>query len=192
MPKIIHNIEQRIYDAALELFSDKGYDGVEMKAIAKEVGIAVGTLYNYYPNKRSLFINIFNESWSRTFNRLEPIKDKEDNPVSKIKDSITVIYDDVVNRKGLGSQVFSQQKGFLIEDSDTASELIDIKVKLIEAFTSLIKEASTSESIQLSEAVEIRFLETLLIAMFGSMKQHPDEREDNLDFLYKLIDKYLS
>ena len=46
MPKIIKNLEENIFNAAFELFSEYGYQDVDMKMIAKKVGIAVGTLYN--------------------------------------------------------------------------------------------------------------------------------------------------
>ncbi|HHU92132.1 MAG TPA: TetR/AcrR family transcriptional regulator, partial [Halanaerobiaceae bacterium] len=51
MPKIIDNIEQKIYENALSLFAAKGYNQVSMKNVAEASGIAVGTLYNYYSNK---------------------------------------------------------------------------------------------------------------------------------------------
>ena len=53
----------------MELFLENGYEGVDMKMIAKKCSIAVGTLYNYYPNKKELYIAILNESWNDTFKR---------------------------------------------------------------------------------------------------------------------------
>lgn len=73
MPKIIDGIEDKIFSSAFNLFSQHGYKNVDMKIIAKSSGIAVGTLYNYYPNKQTLFLNVFNKSWIETFEKLDNI-----------------------------------------------------------------------------------------------------------------------
>ena len=43
MPKIIHNLNARIEQAAMELFNTYDYNQVDMKMIAKKCNIAVGT-----------------------------------------------------------------------------------------------------------------------------------------------------
>ena len=73
MPKIIHNLNARIEQAAMELFNTYDYNQVDMKMIAKKCNIAVGTLYNYYPNKKQLFIHVLEESWSTTSHSLDEI-----------------------------------------------------------------------------------------------------------------------
>jgi len=52
------NTKQKIKDAAIELFSKKGYDGTGMRSIAKKAGIAVSVLYYYFPNKENMYDNI--------------------------------------------------------------------------------------------------------------------------------------
>ena len=46
---------QEIIEAALDLFSEKGFHNVSMKAIAKESEFAVGTLYKFFSNKKALY-----------------------------------------------------------------------------------------------------------------------------------------
>ena len=46
---------QEILDAALELFSEKGYHRVSMQEIAKKAEFAVGTLYKFFKNKEALY-----------------------------------------------------------------------------------------------------------------------------------------
>ena len=46
---------QRILDAALALFSARGYDSVSVDEIAKAVGIKAPSLYNHFPSKRAIF-----------------------------------------------------------------------------------------------------------------------------------------
>jgi AcrR family transcriptional regulator len=47
---------EQILDAALNVFSRKGFDKSTVPDIARQAGIAVGTIYNYYPSKRDLFV----------------------------------------------------------------------------------------------------------------------------------------
>lgn len=51
------NLRQRreILDAALRLFSEKGYHRVSMHEIAKEAEFGIGTLYKFFDNKEELY-----------------------------------------------------------------------------------------------------------------------------------------
>ena len=51
--------KQRILDAALELFSDHGFDTVSVGQIAKAVGIKAPSLYNHFSGKQAIFDAIF-------------------------------------------------------------------------------------------------------------------------------------
>lgn len=48
----------RVRDAALRLFAQGGYAAVSMRAIAAEVGVQAGALYNYTPDKQTLLFDL--------------------------------------------------------------------------------------------------------------------------------------
>ena len=48
--------KQQILDAALEVFSSRGFAAASTAEIAKAAGIAEGTIYNYYRSKREVLI----------------------------------------------------------------------------------------------------------------------------------------
>lgn len=50
--------QEQILEAALSAFSNLGYDRATIPDIAREAGIAVGTIYNYFPSKRELLVAI--------------------------------------------------------------------------------------------------------------------------------------
>ncbi len=50
--------QKQILDAALAVFSKKGYGEATMPDIANEAGVAVGTIYNYYESKRDLLVSL--------------------------------------------------------------------------------------------------------------------------------------
>jgi len=49
----------RIIDAAVKVIAEHGYHGARVTAIAKEAGVADGTIYLYFKNKEHLLISLF-------------------------------------------------------------------------------------------------------------------------------------
>ena len=56
--RITEQREKQILNAALLVFSRMGFDKATVPDIAREAGIAVGTIYNYYTDKHELFIAV--------------------------------------------------------------------------------------------------------------------------------------
>jgi len=50
--------QRQIIDAAFEVFSRKGFSEATTHEIAKEAGVAVGTIYKYFQNKRDLMVAV--------------------------------------------------------------------------------------------------------------------------------------
>ncbi|WP_206663555.1 TetR/AcrR family transcriptional regulator [Sporolactobacillus shoreae] len=50
--------KQDIFDCALALFSEKGYNGVSMRDIAQKVGIKGSSIYNHYQGKKAIMDDI--------------------------------------------------------------------------------------------------------------------------------------
>jgi len=57
-------IRERIIDTAYQIFMEKGFENAKTKEISEQVGIAEGTLFNYFPSKAALFL----ESIAQRFN----------------------------------------------------------------------------------------------------------------------------
>lgn len=57
----------RILEAARELFVQRGYEGVSMRAVAERAGCATGTLYTAFPSKRALLRRV----WEAAFEDLD-------------------------------------------------------------------------------------------------------------------------
>ena len=50
--------KESIYEAAVTLIVEKGYDHLTMNDIAQKTGMATGTIYNYFSNKESLLFYV--------------------------------------------------------------------------------------------------------------------------------------
>jgi len=55
------NTEDKIIDASIVLFSQKGYSAVTTKEIAKEAGVSEMTLFRHFENKHNLFEKAFDK-----------------------------------------------------------------------------------------------------------------------------------
>ena len=56
-----------LLDAALDLFERRGFDGVAVPEIAKEAGVATGTVYVYFRDKEAL-VNALYRHWKTVCN----------------------------------------------------------------------------------------------------------------------------
>jgi|UniRef100_A0A7C5ET13 AcrR family transcriptional regulator len=65
----------RVLTAALEEFADKGYQQASINAMVAASGIAKGSLYQYFPDKKSLFLYIFDFAISLVRRTLVSVKD---------------------------------------------------------------------------------------------------------------------
>lgn len=57
--------KEKILAAALELFSQRGYEAVSVREIAGEVGIKESSLYNHFQNKRDIFDSLVDVCWQK-------------------------------------------------------------------------------------------------------------------------------
>lgn len=53
---------KKIISAALELFANKGYGSSSIDNIAKKAGISKGLIYNYYKDKKSILLAIYEDA----------------------------------------------------------------------------------------------------------------------------------
>ncbi|WP_246456163.1 TetR family transcriptional regulator [Nocardioides mesophilus] len=62
---------QRILDVTLELATAGGYDAVQMREVADRAGVAMGTLYRYFPSKLHLLVSCLARELERSNARLD-------------------------------------------------------------------------------------------------------------------------
>ena len=103
-------------EAALELFSSRGFGATSMREIAEKAGMSMGNLYHHFPNKEAIFQKLLDDYWSRLhqpghplqalFTRADFPEDLEEmaGVIEKVVEEnaayILLIYIDVVEFKG--------------------------------------------------------------------------------------------
>ncbi|MFB9165107.1 TetR/AcrR family transcriptional regulator [Arthrobacter psychrochitiniphilus] len=61
---------QRILDAAKSLLRDHDYESIQIRDVAAEANVALGTLYRYFTSKEHLYANVVYD-WSVPFNSMD-------------------------------------------------------------------------------------------------------------------------
>lgn len=64
MPKIIDHLDVLILEEAKKIVVQEGVDAVSIRKVATSCGLAVGTIYNYYPTKNDLMICLMADYWN--------------------------------------------------------------------------------------------------------------------------------
>lgn len=75
----------RIMQAAVKVFSKKGFHSSRIAEIAKEAGVASGTIYLYFKNKDDILISVFEESLDRIIGEMEAGLEDIDDPRDMLK-----------------------------------------------------------------------------------------------------------
>jgi len=139
--KISEDKRRRIIEAAISEFSEKGFVVANINVIAKNAGISIGSMYNYFDSKESLFLTIVDYGYAV----LEGVISSIDLEKGNIYDKIELLV--------RAAQQFSKSHPELIQiylDSASAglghlSEKLSRQVESITAefYRALIAEAKT-------------------------------------------------
>ncbi len=73
-----------ILDAALEVFSEKGFHDTRLEDIAQEAGFSKASLYNYYKDKEMIFLNIALRERKKMLYRMDH------DPIYKISEELSI------------------------------------------------------------------------------------------------------
>ncbi|MCG7335434.1 TetR family transcriptional regulator [Sporosarcina sp. ACRSM] len=68
---------KQIVDAAIIVIAENGYHQAQVSKIAKEAGVADGTIYLYFKNKEDILISVFKEKMAIFIEDLEEILKKD-------------------------------------------------------------------------------------------------------------------
>lgn len=79
---------KEMLDAALELFSEKGYHNVSMHEIAKKSEFAIGSLYKFFKNKEDLYRALMLEQTDKSVEALTKAIEEPDDEVEKLRNYV--------------------------------------------------------------------------------------------------------
>ena len=77
--------QRAILEAAIRAFSRQGYHGCTVAQVAREAGMADGTLYLYFQGKEDLLISAFRFVLAGLLERLDQATAKESDPLARLR-----------------------------------------------------------------------------------------------------------
>ncbi len=134
---------RRILDAAVRCFETHGFDRTTTRAIAERAGIAVGTLYAYFPDKRTLLLELLEGTVAEVarfvVDGLEPERWREGDPAEGVRALIDAVFHAQEHRPGL--QRILWERFFGDADFRAVMESIEIRVQqALERFLGVLDE----------------------------------------------------
>ncbi len=109
----MNKTKRRIFNTAIKLFSEKGYDNTNIEEITAVAGVAKGSLYYHFSKKEDIFDLLLEEGEKLLTNNIEIKTKKCTTALEKIKAiimiqiKITVKYEDFLNI--VLSQIWGQE-----------------------------------------------------------------------------------
>ncbi len=91
------NTEEKILEAAKEVFIEKGNDGTRMQEIADRAGINKSLLHYYYRSKEKLFGAVFKFAFAQFAPKLFNILNKEDDFFTLLRNFV-IVYIDIISK----------------------------------------------------------------------------------------------
>src|SRR4030095_5357890 len=92
-------LRERILDAAMGIFARHDYHEVLMDDVARESGVAKGTLYRYFPSKRELYLGVMFEGIDRLHEALREAVAGIGEPVGKLARLVYTLLDHFWHRR---------------------------------------------------------------------------------------------
>ena len=53
--------QRRMFDLAVHMISQRGYEATTLRDLAQQAGVSVGLLYRYFPNKRAIVLTLYDQ-----------------------------------------------------------------------------------------------------------------------------------
>ncbi|MBR9976503.1 MAG: TetR/AcrR family transcriptional regulator [Bacteroidetes bacterium] len=109
--------ERWITAAAMKIFAREGFHGAKITSIAKEAGVATGSVYLYFANKEGLLQHIFSELWQAMHASFQDLLlRKELTEKERIEHLIDSIFDLFADRPAL-ALLFVNEQPYLLREA---------------------------------------------------------------------------
>jgi TetR/AcrR family transcriptional regulator, cholesterol catabolism regulator len=101
--------QQDVVVAAARLFAQRGYDQTSVPDLARELGLATGSLYHYFGSKEQLLIEICDQLMDPLLERARDLTTQDAPPEQRLRDLVRLWVAHVVDHRD-HMLVFQQQR----------------------------------------------------------------------------------
>lgn len=174
---------QAILKTALDLFVERGFHNTPTSLIAKQAGVATGTLFHYFKNKEELIDALYMETKSKMGKAIQQsLKD-----AGSLEDRMRLLWKESVKWGILNPKEFKFIQQY--SNSPFISKLTrDAVMNQFEYLAKIIKETASSDELKrvYPEFLE-DFLEGILNLAINHFRRHPDKiSEENIELAFDI------
>jgi|GEM_PF-5152870 Transcriptional regulator len=176
-----------IIDAAARLFTDKGYYCTSMEDVAKEAGVAKGSLYYHFKNKSQLFLETVLSGIDYFSEKIISIRDSGKTVPETAEKIIRLMVDIFEDNRIIADMVMTDTDAGI--DFDTSEEIKAAKAKLICLIANVLDEGIGCGEIRQCDAQPTATASALYIYTYCRAKK-PESSVDR-DIMAKQIEDLL-
>lgn len=139
IPRQQRSIEkkEKILRAGYEIFCEKGYHNTNTAEIAKRAGVATGSVYSYFKDKKSIFLAMLGlyaeEITGGVLTELEKLEPSMD-LYSLLRNVINI----TVRSHTIAKDAHEEMQAMIHLDNDVANYFYDFRSKLVEQLVNLL------------------------------------------------------
>jgi AcrR family transcriptional regulator len=150
----------RILDAALEVFANKGYHATRMDEIVEQSHSSKGAIYFHFPNKEKLFLALVDQFANLLERRVKEAIRSEQAGMERVRVAVAMCLETFAQYRRPAKILLVQAVGLGVAFEDKRNEINDRFAKLIAGYL--------REAIKLGEIVPID-VEVISIAWMGAI-----------------------
>ncbi len=184
MSRMIDNPRELILGEARKILYNEGYSSVSIRRVAKECNISIGTIYNYFPTKKELILEMMTSYWQEFLDKAAVIiKSRED-----FYGRLRCIFQEVLSFVGRFKSVWLSREFY--ESPDYVEGGIQREHIYVGRLTAMIEELLGEKAPDKVQAeFEAKKMASFIIINFMSMVQNRNYDYDFFeDVLRKLLD----
>ena len=171
--------EKQIKEAALKLFSDKGFHTTTITQIAEAAGLGKGTIYWYWKSKEELAFSLVEDMLSAFLDLIEKAKDEEGYFFAKLEKLVQDVADLYIEEKEHCRLLWKfRADRHYIFDPDYTRKVTAYYDRLREALTGLIQQGIDGGELK---DVDPRFMAFMLLGITEGLEIEWLENEEEFD-----------
>ena len=84
-PEEVEVVKQKILEEALNIITERGYEGLSMRRLGRHLGMTAATVYNYFQNKEEIYLHVLTRGFELLYDDLLRASKSTDDPFEKLK-----------------------------------------------------------------------------------------------------------
>ncbi len=194
MPKKIPDVKERILQSAERLFNSYSFEEVDMRLIAREAGVSVGTIYYHFSDKSGIFLCACEQKVERLLVSMAGICNSGVHPKQRLHHYLQCLYQVTKYPKESIRKLFYE--GIFNLNPENRYPLINdllerIKNQMLADVGSILK-----EMIPKDRPMEDKVIERLILSTLGTFftlnERFPQEVEENIKYINRALETLIN